>query len=127
MMKKHQEADKILERKEKQIIRFYKTQEKTIIKLLTDFYKKHKDDFDMKLKEYNEGIISKEEYKKYMIDNTILSKEWRTIADKMADTLSAINQKALNSIVDKDLEKIYIENHNMAIKLIGGDLLEHKL
>lgn len=127
MMKKHQEADKILERKEKQINRFYKTQEKTVIKLLIDFYKKHKDDFDNKLKEYNEGIISKEEYKKYMIDNTILSKEWRTIADKMADTLSAINQRALNSIVDKDLEKIYIENHNMAIKLIGGDLLEHKL
>ena len=62
-----------------------------------------------------------------MIDNTILSSEWRTIADKIADTLSAINQRALDNIVDKDLDRIYIENHNTVIKLIGGDLLEHKL
>ena len=59
-----------------------------------------------------------------MMSKTIFSDEWRTTVDKLTDTVTLINQNALYSVVNKDLEDIYIDNYNTIIKAIGGDLLE---
>lgn len=125
MEQAHRRADRALSKKELEINRYYKNRVRTIRNLLEDFYKNHKTDFDKKLDEYNSGKISKSEYSQYMMNNTILSNEWRTIADKIADTLSAINKGALNNIVNKGLKEIYIENYNSIIRSIGGELLEN--
>ena len=59
-----------------------------------------------------------------MMSKTIFSDEWRTTVDKLTDTITLINQNALYSVVNKDLEDIYIDNYNTIIKAIGGDWLE---
>lgn len=125
MEQAHRRADRALSKKELEINRYYKNRVRAIRNLLEEFYKNHKADFDKKLDEYNSGKISKDEYRQYMMNNTILSNEWRTIADKIADTLSAINKGALNNIVNKGLKEIYIENYNSIIRSIGGELLEN--
>ena len=119
----HNRADKILKKKEKRINNFYDKHTADIVTIFNEFYNKHKKDFDKKLKDYNDGKITKDEYRQYMLIMTTYSSEWRTISDKMADTITNMNRSALYSIANKGLEEIYIDNYNTTIKSIGDELV----
>lgn len=119
----HKRADKILMKKEKRINNFYDKHTADIVTIFNEFYNKHKKDFDKKLKDYNDGKITKDEYRQYMLIMTTYSSEWRTISDKMADTITNMNRSALYSIANKGLEEIYIDNYNTTIKSIGDELV----
>jgi esterase/lipase len=77
------------------------------------------------LRKYQSGEITKDEYRKYMSQMTITSFEWQQLLERITDTISEINQRALTNIVNEDLEKIYIDNYNTIIRAIGGDLTEN--
>ena len=110
-------------KKEKRINNFYDKHTADIVAIFNEFYNKHKKDFDKKLKDYNDGKITKDEYRQYMLIMTTYSSEWRTISDKMADTITNMNRSALYSIANKGLEEIYIDNYNTTIKSIGDELV----
>ena len=110
-------------KKEKRINNFYDKHTADIVTIFNEFYNKHKKDFDKKLKDYNDGKITKDEYRQYMLIMTTYSSEWRTISDKMADTITNMNRSALYSIANKGLEEIYIDNYNTTIKSIGDELV----
>lgn len=119
----HNRADKILMKKEKRINNFYDKHTADIVSIFNEFYNKHKKDFDKKLKDYNDGKITKDEYRQYMLIMTTYSSEWRKISDKIADTITNMNRSVLYSITNKGLEKIYIDNYNTTIKSIGDELV----
>lgn len=122
MSQAHKRADKNLYQKERKLNNYYKKSEKQIDKLITDFYKLHQEEFESNLRKYQSGEITKDEYRKYMAQMTITSFEWQQLLERITDTISEINQRALTNIVNEDLEKIYIDNYNTIIRAIGGDL-----
>lgn len=59
-----------------------------------------------------------------MVQTVYLSNEWQALTNKLVSIIITANQIALESIVNKDLAKIYIENYNETIKAIGGELID---
>ena len=113
--------------KESKIDKFYSKHTSAIIKIFNAFYEAHKDDFERKLKAYKDGEITKEEYRQYMLSQTILSSDWQETLNKLTETISDINQDALHSVTDRYLEQIYIDNYNTMIRAIGDELIENWL
>ncbi|MBR4266478.1 MAG: hypothetical protein IKQ46_10540 [Bacteroidales bacterium] len=123
MMTPHRRADRILLNDEKRIDDYYNKQKKRIVNIFDEFYKNHKDEFEQAFQDYKDGKITKDEYKNYLLNMTTLSSEWRTTADKIVDEITRINKTALYRVVSRNLKKIYIDNYNTTIKVIGGELL----
>lgn len=124
-MRAHKRADKNLAEKEKKLDNYYKKSSKQIDKLILSFYNRHKEEFESNLNKYQSGKITKDEYRLYMSQMTIMSFEWQQLVEKITDAIAEINQRALNKIVNEDLENIYIDNYNTTIRAIGGDLTEN--
>lgn len=125
MSKAHERTDRILGHMENDIDDFYGKSSKKIIKIFDEFYELNKDDFEQKLNDYNEGKITKDEYRQYMFSKTIYSDEWRKTVDKMSNKMVEINQQAISKIIDKNVKGIYLDNYNTTIETIGGELLEN--
>lgn len=123
-MRAHKRADKNLAEKEKKLDNYYKKSSKQIDKLILSFYNRHKEEFESNLRKYQSGQITKDEYRLYMSQMTIMSFEWQQLLERITDTISEINQRALNKIVNEDLGKIYIDNYNTTIRAIGVELIE---
>ena len=70
-----------------------------------------------------QGVILDTLFEKCIDHDLCYSSEWRTISDKMADTITNMNRSVLYSIANKGLEEIYIDNYNTTIKSIGDELV----
>ena len=124
MIKARERTDKHLNSTEKQLIIYYNQNKKRILKIFNKYYRRHKDEFDKKYEELQNGAISKDEYKSYMNNMIMLSSEWQKILNDIVSVMTDINQNALSGIVNEGLEKVYIDNYNSTIESIGGDLIE---
>lgn len=124
MTNAHKRTDRALLRKEKNLSNYYDNHQHLVVRLFNLFYKRHEKEFGQKLTAYKNGEITKEEYRQYMLSQTILSSDWQKTLNKLTETISDINQNALHSITNKYLEQIYIDNYNTTIQAIGGELLE---
>ena len=127
MTKAHKRTDRLLLQKEKKLNEYYDKHKKLVIRLFNLFYKRHEKEFGQKLTQYKNGEITKEEYRQYMLNQTILSSDWQKTLNKLTETISDINQNALHSVTDKYLEQIYIDNYNTTIRAIGDELIENWL
>ena len=127
MTKAHKRTDRLLLQKEKKLNEYYDKHKKLVIRLFNLFYKRHEKEFGQKLTQYKNGEITKEEYRQYMLNQTILSSDWQKTLNKLTETISDINQNALHSVTDKYLEQIYLDNYNTTIRAIGDELIENWL
>lgn len=87
------------------------------------FYNRHKKEIEPKIKEYQNGQITKKEYRAFMLDKILLTKDFKNTVNRIAEVFTDINQNALNEIVNAGMGKIYIDNYNATIKEIGGELI----
>lgn len=124
MKSAHQRTDRLLLQKERKLSEYYDKHKKLVIRLFNLFYKRHEKEFGQKLTQYKNGEITKEEYRQYMLSQTILSSDWQKTLNKLTETLSDINDNALHSITNKYLGQIYLDNYNTTIQAIGDELLE---
>ena len=127
MTKAHKRTDRLLLQKEKKLNEYYDKHKKLVIRLFNLFYKRHEKEFGQKLTQYKNGEITKDEYRQYMLSQTILSSDWQKTLNKLTETISDINQNALHSVTDKYLEQIYLDNYNTTIRAIGDELIENWL
>lgn len=87
------------------------------------FYNRHKKEIEPKIKEYQNGQITKKEYRVFMLDKILLSTDFKKTVDRIAEVFTDINQNALNEIVNADMGKIYIDNYNATIRGIGSEVI----
>jgi Tfp pilus assembly protein PilE len=117
-------TDKWLSNTELMLERYYNRQTERAVKLLEKFYNRHKKTIETKIKEYKSGAITKKEYRAYMLDKILLSRDFKKTVGRIAEVYTDINQNALHEIINTGMEKIYIDNYNATIKAIGGELID---
>ena len=117
-------TDKWLSNTELMLERYYNRQSERAVRLLEKFYNRHKKTIETKIKEYKSGAITKKEYRAYMLDKILLSRDFKKTVGRIAEVYTDINQNALHEIINTGMEKIYIDNYNATIKAIGGELID---
>lgn len=117
-------TDKWLSNTELMLERYYNRQSERAVRLLEKFYNRHKKTIETKIKEYKSGAITKKEYRAFMLDKILLTKDFKKTVNRIVEVYTDINQNAIKEIVNPKMETIYIDNYNATIKEIGGELLE---
>lgn len=115
--KAHYDTDNILEKTEKEIHNAYNASNKRVNGLLSAFNKKFGKVYENKLNELESGLITKREYKEFMLQNVFLSKEWKTINKKIATHYTNLNKIELDKVNEK-LSEIYAINYNAVQKSV---------
>lgn len=124
MKRADERTEKSLRFTEIQLDSYYHKNSKRAINLLEKFYNRHKKEIETKIKEYKSGAITKKEYRAYMLDKILLTKDFKKTVGRIAEVYTDINQNALHEIINTGMEKIYIDNYNATIKAIGGELID---
>lgn len=124
MEKARNRTDKRLDNMENIIDSYYRRNSKRAIRLLEKYYSRHKDEIENKVKEYKNGEITGKEYRAFMLDKILLTKDFKKTVNRIAEVYTDINQNAIKEIVNPEMGEIYIDNYNATIKEIGGELIE---
>ena len=121
LKKAHKKADKHILKMQRYINRKYDLQYLILKRLIIKLLKKYEIVWDNKLKELNSGLITKEEYQKYMINNILLSKEWKTINNRLIHEITRINSDIIDDL-NKSMVEIYVDNYNAMTNTLKGDI-----
>lgn len=121
LKKAHLDTDIILEKLENRITNDYDAANEQVNRLFLRLLKKFERIFDKKLKELENGKITKKEYRDFMVQNVLLSREWKRINKEIANFYAELNQKSLTKINDK-IPEIYEINYNAVQKAVEKEV-----
>lgn len=121
LKKAHKKADRRLIGIEKNINKQYDLKFLTVRRLFARIFKKYEPLWDSKLKELNSGEITKEDFQQYMVNNIVLSKEWKTIVSKLTTEITNANEDILSDI-NKSMVEIYVDNYNAMTNALKDDI-----
>lgn len=124
MKRADERTEKSLRFTERQLDSYYARNSKRAINLLEKFYNRHKKEIESKIKELENGEITKKEYRAYMLDKILLTRDFKKTVDRIAEVFTDINQNAVKTIVNTGLERVYIDNYNSTLRDIGEKVEE---
>lgn len=107
----HEETDKILEDMEKRIAEEYKQAEKEISKKLNDYLRRFEAKDRIKQQALADGLITQEEYDKWLTGQIMIGKRWTEMRDTLAEDFTNAD-KIAKSIAYGYQPEVYALNHN---------------
>lgn len=122
LKKAHTDTDVLIEKTESELEFDYDNANEQLNRLFSEFFRKYEKLYEKKLNELKSGLITKKQYCDYMVQNVLLSKDWKYIKNKLADFYVTLNQRELNLINEK-MVKIYELNYNAVQKSIQKEVI----